>query len=90
MGKNLGKLDKQGFWIISDKLEFAKRVLVSSLTNRNTYSTDEAGIVPGVAERLQELVSGLDGELAAMAPSPKQTVEVLFLKETKTHVGLQV
>lgn len=39
--------------------------------------------MPGVAQRLQELVSGLDGELAAMAPSPKQSVEVLFLKETK-------
>lgn len=43
-----------------------------------TYGTDEAGIVPGVAERLQELVSGLDRELATMAPSPKETVEVLF------------
>lgn len=50
-----------------------------------TYGTDEAGIVPGVAERLQELVSGLDRELATMAPSPKETVEVLFLKETKTQ-----
>lgn len=46
--------------------------------------------MPGVAQRLQELVSGLNGELAAMAPSPKQTVEVLFLKETKTQTRVQV
>lgn len=56
-----------------------------SLCEWCAYGTDEAGIVPSVAQRLQELVSGLDGELAAMAPSPKQSVEVLFLKETKTQ-----
>lgn len=41
-----------------------------------TYSTNEAGVMPGVTKGLQELVSSLDGELAAMAASPKQTVEV--------------
>lgn len=66
------------------------RAPLLSYCESSTYGTDEAGIVPGVAERLQELVSGLDGELAAMAPSPKQTVEVLFLKETKTQARVQV
>lgn len=78
-----------------DKQMLDKQIQTSiNLRNRYssglTYGTDEAGIVPGVAERLQELVSGLDRELAAMATGPKQTVEVLFLKETNTQTWVQV
>lgn len=57
--------------------------LRNSYSSRLTYSTDEAGIVPGVAEHLQELVSGLNGKIVAMATSPKESVEVLFLREKK-------
>lgn len=42
------------------------------------HRADEAGVVPGVTEGLQELVSSLNGELTAMAAGPKHTVEVLF------------
>lgn len=54
--------------------------------NRNvsTYSAYKAGVMPNVTKGLQELVSGLDGKLTTMAPSPKQTVEVFFSK-TKPH-----
>lgn len=48
-----------------------------------TYGADEAGVVPGVTEGLQELVSSLDGELTATAAGPKQTVEVC--SQTKQH-----
>lgn len=41
-----------------------------------TYSTNEAGVMPGVPKGFQKFVSSLDGELTAMAASPKQTVEV--------------
>lgn len=30
------------------------------------YRADEAGVVPGVAQRLDELVAGLHGEVAAV------------------------
>lgn len=43
--------------------------------------------MPGVSECLQELVSSLDGELTAMAASPKQTVEVL---ETEIYSTQQI
>lgn len=42
------------------------------------HSTNKAGVVPGVTKGLQEFVSSLDGELTAMAASPKQTVKILF------------
>lgn len=48
-----------------------------------TYSADKAGVMPGVTKGLQELVSGLDRELTAMAASPEQTVEVFL--QTKQH-----
>lgn len=37
--------------------------------------------MPDVTKGLQELVSSLDGELTAMASSPKQSVEVFFFQE---------
>lgn len=42
------------------------------------HGADEAGVMPGVTEGLQELVSSLNGELTAMAAGPKHIVEVLF------------
>lgn len=45
-------------------------------TLRSTYRAHEAGVVPGEPQGLQELVPGLDGEIAAVAVGPKQVVEV--------------
>lgn len=42
------------------------------------HRTDKTGVMPGVTKGVQELISSLNGELTAMAASPKQTVEVLF------------
>lgn len=42
----------------------------------STYRAHEAGVVPGEPQSLQELVPGLDGEIAAVAVGPKQVVEV--------------
>lgn len=42
----------------------------------STYRAHEAGVVPGEAQGLQELVPGLDGEVAAVAVGSKQAVVV--------------
>lgn len=41
-----------------------------------TYRTHKAGVVPGESQSLQELVPGLDGEVAAVAVGSKQAVVV--------------
>lgn len=51
-----------------------------------TYSTNKAGVMPGVTKGLQELVSGLDGELTSMASSSKQTVEVFSATRKKIYM----
>lgn len=38
----------------------------------------KTGVMPGESQRLQKLVSGLDGEVAAMAVGPKHGVVVSF------------
>lgn len=42
------------------------------------HRTHKAGIMPGESHCIQELISSLDGEVAAMAVCPKQAVVVLF------------
>ena len=41
-----------------------------------TYSADEAGIMPGISQGIQELVPSLDRELAAVTTSSKQSIEI--------------
>lgn len=41
-----------------------------------TYRAHKTGVMPGESQRLQKLVSGLDGEVAAMAVGTKHGVVV--------------
>lgn len=47
----------------------------------SSYSADEAGVVPLGAHGLQELVAGLDGEVAAVAVGPEHGVIVCEKRE---------
>lgn len=49
-----------------------------TLQSGTAHSTNKAGVMPSVTQCLQEFVSSLDGELTAMAASPKQIVKVLL------------
>lgn len=57
------------------------------MSPRCTYSTDEAGVMPGVSEGFQELISSLYGELTAMAAGSKQTIEVLQRQRKVTRIS---
>lgn len=49
-----------------------------ALQSGAAHCADEAGIVPGKAKGIEEPITCLNGELTAMAPSPKQVVEIWF------------
>lgn len=64
-----------------------KRLMTESrMKILDTYSTNKAGVMPGVTKGLHESVSSFNGKLTAMTASPKQTVEVFSQQENMFYI----
>lgn len=62
-------------------------VVTGGVCGRRCYRADEAGVVPGVAQRLDELVAGLHGEVAAMTFGAEEG-DVIWWADRKLGVDL--
>lgn len=62
-------------------------VVTGGICGWRCYRADEAGVVPGVAQRLDELVAGLHGEVAAMTFGAEEG-DVIWWADRKLGVDL--
>lgn len=69
-------VDSVGMFLAQRLVFFGEEGLTFQVSGAD--HTHKTGVVPGEAQSLQELVPGLDGEVAAVAVGPKQVVVVLF------------